>query len=65
MSDIAPDPAGLGLASPQLGPWFDGPVNLGDPDTTDLSVPVQNTVWLPPAAGTLALVVPGSTTAGD
>jgi hypothetical protein len=65
MSDIAPDPAGLGLASPQLGPWFDGPVNLGDPDTTDLSVPVQNTVWRPPAAGTLALVVPGSTTAGD
>jgi hypothetical protein len=65
MSDIVPDPAGLGLASPQLGPWFQGNVNLGDPDPNDLSVTIPSTVWQPPAAGTLALVVPASTTAGD
>jgi hypothetical protein len=62
MSDIVPNPVGLGLASPQLGPWFRDTVNLDDPDPVDLSVTVSNTVWMPPAAGTLSLVIPSSTT---
>jgi hypothetical protein len=65
MPDIVPDPRGLRLASPQLGPWFSNAVNLGDPNPSDLSVEIPNTIWLPPAAGTLALVIPESTTVGD
>jgi hypothetical protein len=64
MTAIVPDPAGLGLASPQLGPWFQDAINLGDPDSGDLSVSIPSTVWQPPTAGTLALIVPASTTAG-
>ena len=30
MSDIVPDPTGLGLASPHLGPWFLDTVNLDE-----------------------------------
>jgi hypothetical protein len=65
MSEIVPDPGGLGLASPQLGPWFQDSINLGDPDPGDLSVSIPSTVWQPPAAGTLALVIPGITTTDD
>ena len=65
MPDISPVPAGLGLASPQLGPWFSTPVNLEAPRPSDLSVPVSSTLWLPPAAGTLSLLVPATTIAGD
>ena len=65
MSDIVPNPVGLGLASPNLGPWFRDTVNLADPDPVDLSVAVPSTVWMPPAAGTLSLVIPSSTTVGD
>jgi hypothetical protein len=60
MAQINPAPAQLGLASPVLGPWF------GDPGAT-LAAPgprlsvshtfANATTWLPPAIGTLSLLV--------
>lgn len=48
----------MGLASPLLGPWFSSPITLGEPNTFDLSVVISgSTTWLPPAGGTLTLIL--------
>lgn len=61
---LNPLPADIGFGNPSIGPWFDssttaGPFTLGVPDP-DLAITLgtfSGIRWLPPAAGTLALLV--------
>ena len=56
---LNPAPAGLGLASPELGPWFTTDITLAAPNA-DLSVSITFTGannWLPPAGGILSLYI--------
>ncbi len=56
---LNPAPASLGLASPELGPWFTTDIMLAAPNA-DLSVSITFTGannWLPPAGGILSLYI--------
>jgi hypothetical protein len=58
---LVPDPTGLELHSPALGPWFIP--NIADPlplpDTDDLAIDVtlNGVSWLPPASGFLSFYI--------
>lgn len=64
MAILNPAPAQLGLASPQVGPWFDDDLQLAVPGAR-LSVPHTfqasgsggSTKWFPPVNGTLTLAI--------
>jgi hypothetical protein len=56
---LNPAPASLGLASPELGPWFTTDITLAAPNA-DLSVSITfagANNWLPPAGGILSLFI--------
>ncbi|MBL8526379.1 MAG: hypothetical protein JNL68_01705, partial [Burkholderiales bacterium] len=65
MAILNPAPAQLGLASPQVGPWFDDNdlqlavpgARLSVPHTFQASGSGGSTKWFPPVNGTLTLAI--------
>ena len=55
----------MGIASIQMGPWFNAPVPpLAPPDPDTLAVTINDVNWLPPLPGLFSLIVPQSISGG-